>query len=148
QRRSCRMQIQSEDKPRLERSSRRNKSSADKMDSWDDDSESRTFIRRFYVALCFVVGLAALAGIAFLGVQILGNHSGPAKVQQIKMVRLLPPLPPAPTPLLTPTQIQPQPMIEQKQMMVPETNPGGPKEQSDKAVKADNKPSGPLGVNA
>ena len=64
------MQIQSEDKPRLERSSRRNKSSADKMDSWDDDSERRTFIRWVYVALRFVVGLAALAGIAFLGVQI------------------------------------------------------------------------------
>ena len=38
--------------------------------------------------------------------------------------------------------------MEQKQMMVPETNPGGPKEQSDKAPRADNKPSGPLGVNA
>ena len=33
-------------------------------------------------------------------------------------------------------------------MMVPETNPGGSKEQSDKAPRADNKPSGPLGVNA
>src|SRR5271165_5959671 len=146
------MQIQSEDKPRFERSSRRNKSSADKIDSWDDDSERPTFIRRFQVALCFVVGLAALAGIAFLGVQILGNHSGPAKVQQLRMVRLRPPLPPAPTPPPTPAQIQPQPtvqpMIEQKQMMVLETNPGGPKQQSDKAAKADNKPSGPLGVNA
>jgi periplasmic protein TonB len=39
-----------------------------------------------------------------------------------------------------------QPTIEQKQMMVPETNPGGPKEQSDKAPN--NRPSGPLGVNA
>ncbi len=146
------MQIQTEDKPRLERSSRRNKSSADKMDSWDDDSERRTFIRWVYVALRFVVGLAALAGIAFLGVQILGNHSGPAKVQQLRMVRLRPPLPPAPTPPPTPAQIQPQPTvqptIEQKQMMVLETNPGGPKQQSDKAAKADNKPSGPLGVNA
>src|SRR5271157_2475239 len=100
------MQIQSEDKPQLERSLRRNKSSADKMDSWDDDSERRTFIRRFYVALCFVVGLTVFAGIAFLGVQILGNHSESAKVQQLRMVRLRPPLPPAPTPQPTPTQIQ------------------------------------------
>ena len=122
------------------------------MDSWDDDREGRTFIRRFGVAICFVAGFAALTGIGFLGVQILGNHGGPVKVQQLTMVRLPPPLPPAPTPPPTPTQIQPQPtvqpMIEQKQMMVPETNPGGPKEQSDKAVKADNKQSGPLGMNA
>jgi hypothetical protein len=93
------------------------------MDSWDDDSEERTFIRRFGVALCFVVGLAALAGFAFFGMQILGNNGGTAKVQQLTMLRLLPPPPPAPTPPPTPTQIQPQPtvqpMIEQKQMMVP-----------------------------
>ena len=121
-------------------------------DSWDDDSEKRTFICRFGFALSFVLGLAALAGIALLGVQVLGNRSGPAKVQQFKMVRLLPPPPPVPTPPPTPTEIQPQPtaqpMIEQKQMMVPETNPGGPKEPSDKSPKADNKPSGPLGLNA
>ena len=121
-------------------------------DPWDDDGEKRSFISRFGFALCFVVGLAALAGIAFLGFQMLGNHTGPAKVQQVKMVRLLPPPPPALTPPPTPTEIQPQPavqpMIEQKQMMVPETNPGGSKEQSDKPPRADNKPSGPLGVNA
>ena len=128
------------------------KSSADRRDSWDDDDEKRTFIPRFDVVLGLVMSLALLAAIAFVGTQILGNHRAPVKVQQFSMVRLQPPPPRAPTPPPTPTQIQAQPtvqpVIEQKQMMVVETNPGGPKQQGDKAAKADNKPSGPLGMNA
>jgi periplasmic protein TonB len=119
------------------------------MDSWEDDSEKRTFIRRYGAAIGFMVGLAVLAALAFLGTQIFGSHSGPAKVEQITIVKLLPPLPtPPPTP---PPQIQPQPtvqqMIEQQQMMEPETKPE--KEQKrDEPPKAHEKAPGPLGLNA
>jgi hypothetical protein len=67
----------------------RDKLSANEPDSWDDGSESDTFIRWFNVALCFMIGLAAVAGFAFLRIQILGDHR-PARVQEFRIMGLQP----------------------------------------------------------
>jgi protein TonB len=115
-----------------------------------DDNEERTFVQRHRVAIGFLAVVAALAVAAAIGMKILGGHSAPAKVNQVAMVKLLPPPPtPPPTP---PPQVQPQPtvqqMIEQKQMMEPETKPEKPEEKRDEPSKAHDKAPGPLGLNA
>jgi protein TonB len=123
------------------------------METWDDESEERGFIHRYRTAIGLVVGLAALACVATLAIQILRGHTAAKKVEQFSMVRLVPPPPPpSATPPPTPppdSEPQPreQPMIEQKQMMVPETKPAEPLKR-DEAPKSQNRgPSGPLGMN-
>jgi len=108
-------------------------------------------MHRHRTAIGLVVGLGALACIAIFAVQILRQHTVSRPVEQISIVKLLPP-PPPPTPPPTPppeVEQQPkvQPMVEQKQIMVPETKPEQPRKQ-DEAPKPQNKAPGPIGLNA
>jgi len=117
---------------------------------FDGDNEERTFVQRHRVAIGFVAGVAALAVAAAIGMKILGGHSAPSNVSRITMVKLLPPPPtPPPTP---PPEVKPQPtvqqMVEQKQMMEPETKPEKPEAKRDEPPKAHDKAPGPLGLNA
>jgi hypothetical protein len=120
------------------------------METWDDESNEQSFIHRHRTAIGFVVALAALACLAVLAAKILGGHSTPAKVESLSMVRLLPPPPPTPPPT-PPPRVEPeptvQPMVDQKQMMEPETKPEKPMRR-DEAPKSHDKAPGPLGLNA
>src|SRR5271157_6152031 len=120
------------------------------MELRDDDDEP-SFLQRHRFAVGFVACIAVLGAIVAIGIQILGNHGAPAKVSQVTMIKLLP-LPPTPPPT-PPPQVQPQPtvqqMIDQKQMMEPETKPEKPDQKRDEPPKAHDKaPAGPLGLNA
>ena len=119
------------------------------METWNDEDDEPSFINRYKTAIGVVVGLAALAAVAGFAFHILGSHSAPAKVEHISMVRLLPPPPPATPP--PPPKVEPQPtvqpMVEQKQMMEPETKPDKPLKR-DEAPKSHDKAPGPLGLNA
>jgi outer membrane biosynthesis protein TonB len=121
------------------------------METWNDESEDRSLIHRYKTAIGVVVGLAALAAIAAFAVQIFGNHSAPAKVRQISMIRILPPPPPQ-TPPPAPPRVEPQPtvqpMVEQKQMIEPETKPDKPQKRDEAPAKSHEKAPGPLGLNA
>src|SRR5271165_6170368 len=110
-----------------------------------------TFLQRHRFAVGFVACIAVLGAIVAIGIQILGNHGAPAKGSQVTMIKLLP-LPPTPPPT-PPPQVQPQPtvqqMIDQKQMMEPETKPEKPDQKRDEPPKSHDKaPAGPLGLNA
>jgi periplasmic protein TonB len=123
------------------------------MEKWDDETEEQSFIHRHRTAIGLVVGLGALACIAVLGLQIVRQHTASRRVEQISVVKLLPPPPPPPPtpPPTPPPQLEPQPtvqpMVEQKQIIVPETKPEQPRKQ-DEAPKPHDKAPGPLGLNA
>jgi len=103
-----------------------------KMDPSDDEELSVYRRYRFFITLA---------------IRTFTANQPPAKVQPVTFVKLLPPVPtptPPPPPQSTP---RPEEMIEQKQMMEPETKPIHP----DEKPKEENKkqaPPGPLGVNA
>jgi periplasmic protein TonB len=115
-----------------------------KMDPSDD--EELSFYRR-YRFFIWAGGLIILIAPITLAIRTFTANQPPAKVQPVTFVKLLPPVPtptPPPPPQSTP---RPQEMIEQKQMMEPETKPMHP----DEKPKEENKkqaPPGPLGVNA
>ena len=121
------------------------------METWDEDDQERSIIHRFKTVIGVVVALAALAAIAGFAIRILGNHSAPTRVEQMSMVKLLPPPPPPTPPPTPPPKVEPQPtvqpMVEQRQMMEPETKPEKPQKR-DEAPKSHEKAPGPLGLNA
>ena len=121
------------------------------METWDDESEERSLIHRHRTAIGLVVGLAALTCVATLAIQIMRGHTAAKKAEQFSMVRLMPPPPsatPPPTPPPDAPQPKEQPMIDQKQMMVPETKPAEPRKRDEAPKPQSRGPSGPLGVNA
>lgn len=112
-----------------------------------NDDEELGFYRRYRYFIWLGGAILLIAPIA-LAVRTFTTSQSTAKVQPVTFVKLLPPVPtptpPPPPPQSTPLQQQ---MIEQKQMMEPETKPIHP----DEKPKEDNKkqaPPGPLGVNA
>jgi periplasmic protein TonB len=113
-----------------------------------EDEEELGFYRRYRYPIWLGVGVLLIAPIT-LALKTLTTKQPPHQVASINFVKLLPPVstptPPPPQPQSTP---RPQEqMIEQKQMVEPETKPIHP----DDKPREDNKrqaPPGPLGVNA
>ena len=111
------------------------------------DEQELGFYHR-YRYLIWLGGAVILIAPITLAIKTLTTKQPQSKVAPITFVKLLPPVstptPPPPQPQSTP---RPQEMMEQKQMMEPETKPLHP----DEKPKEDNKkqaPPGPLGVNA
>jgi periplasmic protein TonB len=113
-----------------------------------EDDEELGFYRRYRYLIWLGVAVLLIAPIT-LAIKTLTTKEPPAKVAPINFVKLLPPVS-TPTPPPPPQQATPRPqeqMIEQKQMVEPETKPLHP----DEKPKENNKkqaPPGPLGVNA
>jgi periplasmic protein TonB len=113
-----------------------------------ENDEELGFYRRYRYLIWFGAAVLLIAPIT-LAIRTLTSKEPPAKAAPINFVKLLPPVstptPPPPTQQATP---RPQEqMIEQKQMVEPETKPHHP----DEKPKENNKkqaPPGPLGVNA
>src|SRR5258708_10068391 len=114
------------------------------MDPRDDEELSVYRRSRFFI---WTGVLLLLTSQIPLAIRTFAANQPPTKVQPVTFVKLLPPVPtptPPPPPQSTP---RPEEMIEQKQMMEPETKPIHP----DEKPKEENKkqaPPGPLGVNA
>ena len=110
------------------------------------DEEELGFYRR-YRYLIWAGGAVMLVAPIALAMRTLTTTKETPRSQPITLVKLLPPAPtptpPPPAPQSTPLQQQ---MIEQKQMIEPETKPLHP----DEKPKEDSKkaPPGPLGVNS
>ena len=111
------------------------------------DEQELGFYRRYRYFIWLGAAVILIAPIA-LAIKTLTTKQPPPKVAPITFVKLLPPVstptPPPPQPQSTP---RPQEMMEQKQMMEPETKPLHP----DEKPKEENKkqaPPGQLGVNA
>jgi protein TonB len=115
------------------------------MDLTDQDEIS--FFRRHRVLVGGGIALALVAVVALAIKVFTGQTSAPIKVQQMTFVKLLPPVPTATPP---PQQQQPTPkpqeMIEQKQMVEPETKPNKPDDKPKDEPKKQ-APQGPLGLN-
>ena len=112
------------------------------------DEQELGFYRR-YRYLIWVGGAVILIAPITLAIKTLTTKEPPARVAPMTFVKLLPPVstptPPPPQPQSTP---QPQQqMMEQKQMVEPETKPLHPDDKPKEASKKE-APPGPLGVNA
>src|SRR5258708_31398166 len=95
------------------------------MDPSDDEELSVYRRYRFFI---WAGGLILLIAPITLAIRTFTANQPPAKAQPVTFVKLLPPVPtptPPPPPQSTP---RPEEMIEQKQMMEPETKPIHPDE--------------------
>jgi periplasmic protein TonB len=113
------------------------------------DEEELGFYRRYRYVIWVGAAVILIAPIT-LAIKTLTTKEPPARVAPVTFVKLLPPLstptPPPPEPKSTPLPQQQQ-MIEQKQMVAPETKPLHPDDKPKEASKKE-APPGPLGVNA
>jgi periplasmic protein TonB len=114
-----------------------------------DDEEELGFYRRYRYLIWLGVAILLIAPIT-IAIKMFTTKEAPAKSAPITFVKLLPPVS-TPTPTPPPQQQStPQPqqqMVEQKQMVEPETKPLHPDDKPKEASKKE-APPGPLGVNA